>query len=60
MCFSSYCLQHNADELHLSMDDIQADILRSNQLNISCGELINLKIEREKARLCFFFYHYLN
>ncbi|XP_067270145.1 armadillo-like helical domain containing protein 1 isoform X4 [Pseudorasbora parva] len=27
---------HNADELHLSMDDIQADILQSNKVNISC------------------------
>ncbi|XP_073675954.1 armadillo-like helical domain containing protein 1 [Garra rufa] len=27
---------HNADVLHLNMDDIQADILRSNKVNISC------------------------
>uniref|UniRef100_A0A8C1U2U5 Armadillo like helical domain containing 1 n=1 Tax=Cyprinus carpio TaxID=7962 RepID=A0A8C1U2U5_CYPCA len=27
---------HNADDLHLSMDDIQADILHSNKVNISC------------------------
>ncbi|RXN34560.1 adenine DNA glycosylase-like protein [Labeo rohita] len=29
---------HNADVLHLNMDDIQADILRSNNVNISCEE----------------------
>uniref|UniRef100_A0A8C2F650 Armadillo like helical domain containing 1 n=1 Tax=Cyprinus carpio TaxID=7962 RepID=A0A8C2F650_CYPCA len=34
---------HNADVLHLNMDDIQADILRSNKVNISCGELTNLE-----------------
>uniref|UniRef100_A0A8C1BXL9 Armadillo like helical domain containing 1 n=1 Tax=Cyprinus carpio carpio TaxID=630221 RepID=A0A8C1BXL9_CYPCA len=34
---------HNADDLHLSMDDIQADILHSNKVNISCGELTNLE-----------------
>ncbi|XP_016356850.1 uncharacterized protein C1orf228 homolog isoform X2 [Sinocyclocheilus anshuiensis] len=27
---------HNADVLHLNMDDIQADILHSNKVNISC------------------------
>lgn len=43
LCLSACCLQHNADVLHLNMDDIQADILRSNKVNISCGELTNLE-----------------
>ncbi|XP_016084712.1 uncharacterized protein C1orf228 homolog isoform X2 [Sinocyclocheilus grahami] len=41
--FESFMVSNNADVLHLNMDDIQADILHSNKVNISCGELTNLE-----------------